>query len=643
MRQKYNAIFSNTFNMELGYIQKYLGPEFETVLNPEANDIHDVGFDSLYVPMQSYEDKLSPFKSYMDSDRCLFLTGLTGCGKSSLLSHIFHINNHSIIIDNRSLYISFSFDHAIAARDKSHIESYFTNQVKTACEIIKAELIKMNLQTSNHDLYEYIKRVRHDSLQHGKDEESLEDNRLKSLMEADPIAYYALVLKYYLTVLKEINNVVLIVDDIESVGHLLELVPIDIGLSLWSCFKRQPNDAPKVWRSSVIISCRHYVYRMIQKHSIESTYIIESGIDSQTLESYPIDNEINIAEPVKLIDIVRKRVEALDKKGDGKRWKDALAVVEYMLTTVDNTFGDFVTAICINNIRKALDVLKKVILNKRWIQRNWQGEDQVPGAFTINSIKQFNMSPPCLLRAIALGEGNTYADHSIIPNILNNDQDENSDLITLIVLKSFMSKSSEKAIDWRISLDRYKIVEEIKQVLINEDAHPSIDCAVEHLILNRLLLRSKNQSQDDGLDIQSSNIADIKKVYVSRSAFALWNQLGRSSVLLELFTDDIFIDYESNPVEKHNFTLFDARAFQTCIEFVSKMVELEKKFRFDAKNKGLSEKMNDLLGSEFITKQLLNGLVLSRDAYYKTTDDYHKELDIIAVRIDDYKNQISSI
>lgn len=334
--------------------------------------------------------------------------------------------------------------------------------------------------------------------------------QLNNLRNNDSIHYYAFRLCYLLTEFKKINHVVLIVDDIESIGFTLELVPIDIGLTLWSCLKNKGahNVNQNIWSSCVIISCRHYVYRMIQKHSIEDRYVIQSGVNGQTLESYPIDDEINISKSLKLVDIIVKRIRALSEKRGDKRWNDAWYVVERILLKVDVQFGDFIMAISINNIRKALTLLKKVIFNKRWIQRTWV--DPTPGAFSIDSIDQFNLSIPCLLRAVALEEGNIYTEDSVIPNIMTNTNDKDSDLITLIVLKAFINQSDEDTINWRVSLDRVLTVEKLKEVL-DKKMHRYIDEAVEFLIYNRLLLRSKNQAQDDGGDITPQNIPLIKK------------------------------------------------------------------------------------------------------------------------------------
>lgn len=626
MRAKYNAIYDNTFNAESSYIRRYLGAELETILNPESNSIHDIDFESIYVKMPKIEEELEPFRRHMDSDRCVFLTGVTGCGKSSVLNHMFHVDiNNRLRIENGTLFILFSFDHAIAAREKGEIVTYFINIIKETCERIEKELEKENLTTDDNSFFTYVQRVRADDLQYGLDfKRGTQVERLNRLLNNDPIEYYTLQLKYYLTVLQKINHVVLVVDDIESVGYRTELVPIDLGLTLWSCCKRQPQSTPKVWSSSIVISCRHYVYRMIQKRSIDAKYTVSSGIDSQTLESYPIDDEVNISESVNLFEIIKKRVQALKPLKSEKRWDDALTIVEHILVRIDDKLGDFILATCIGDIRKSLNALKKIVFNRKWIQRNWQ-EEETPGAFNINCIRQFNLSPPCLLRAMAIGEGNIYTEASIIPNILYNEINKNSDLITLIVFKAFLNQSNEKAITWRISLDRNHVAEELKRILPN-NTHSHVDAAIDFLISKRLLLRSKNQAQDDGLDINADNISSIRYVYVSKGAFALWNQLGRSSVLLELFTDDVFIDYPSDIPERKSFLLFDQITFERCIIFLYEMETLEYNIRSAAHNRGLKEKVKHLIGTEFITKQLLNGLVLSRNAYFKIDREYEKEL-----------------
>ncbi len=642
MRVKYNSKYKNIINYETSYTKKYLGEELEILLNPESNSIHDVNFRDLYVNVPGIEEYLIPFRDETDSDRCVFLTGVTGCGKSSVLQYIFPTNlNQKIVINDNSLYILFSFDHMLGKIMEESVETNFINMIKAACSELEEIIDKRHLETSDENLYEFIKNEKIESTKYGNSEEIQEKNiRLSNLRQENAIEFHVLKLKYYLSIIEKINHVIIIVDDIESLGVNKELIPINYGLGLWACLKRQTANTKK-WCSSVIISCRHYVYRMIQKRSIDYKYVKKSGIDSQTLESYPIDDEINIPESVKLYKLIEKRVEALKKAKSSKRWDDAWDVVELILMRVDSTFGDFILAICINNLRKAFTVLKKIIINKRWMQRNWSEMRETPGAFVIDSIHQFNLSPPCILRAMAIGEGNIYTEDSIIPNILNNTKDKYSDLIILLTFVAFLNQADENAISWRESIDRDLIAQNIKNILQEEKTHQYVDRGIEFLIKNRLLLRSKNQAQDDGLDISDYNIKDIKYVYVTSGAFALWNQLECSSVLLELFTDDVYIDYDDDVPERQNFSLFDQVTFSRCIKFVSDMTELEYNIRVLNYNKGLINDVNSLIGDEFITKQLLKGLKVSRNKYFKTNAIFLKELLKIEDTIEEYQNYLA--
>ena len=114
--------------------------------------------------------------------------------------------------------------------------------------------------------------------------------------------------------------------------------------------------------------------------------------------------------------------------------------------------------------------------------------------------------------------------------------------------------------------------------------------------------------------------------------------------MIDLFTDDIYINYSSELVERPNFPyLFEIRTFEKCIEYLSEMVELERVFRFEAQNNGSKGQMNNLLGDEFVTRQLLNGLMASRNAYYKSSREYEVELNELATKIDNYKNCIADI
>lgn len=639
MRLKYNRIIKNSINIETGYIYRFFNQELELVLNPEWNSLN-VDFESIYVNMP-VENRLMPFKAPLSDDRCVFLTGVTGCGKSSVLNHLFQIESKGVHITDETLYIPFSFDHNIFERTKERITDYYISVIKLAQSLVKGRLDQKNITTSEHDLFTYIETVRKEAL-HFVD--GTEYERLEALSERATMEYQMLKLKYYLSILNEIKHVLLVVDDIESLGHELELVPIDYSMILWSCLKYQTGSYTKMWSSGLVISCRHFVYRMLRTRQLEKRFILHSKIDSQTLESYPLDNEINIPVPARLEDIINKRISVLRNTSNKKGWDTAVYIVQHMLSVIDREFGDFITAVCIGNIRKALTVFKKVVFNKRWIQRDWQGIDETQGAFSIENINQFNLNPPCLLRAICLGEGNVYdGEDGIVPNIMHNYEDPSTDLITLIVLRAFMKGKDEPSYDWSDTIDRDEILEKLYIIFSNKDIQKHINKSINHLIKHRLLLRGKTQAQDDGLDLDDEDIEKIRIIYVSRAAIVLWQQLKRSSVLFELYTDDFYMEYASQNLQsKKNFNVFDEQSFIKCMNHLEKMINQEGRIRIDAKNAGLLDKLNDLIGEKFITEQLFNGLSESARAYYKTNSHiYTDSLTKLKQLIESYRARLS--
>ena len=95
------------------------------------------------------------------------------------------------------------------------------------------------------------------------------------------------------------------------------------------------------------------------------------------------------------MNIVMKRIEALQTRRPSTRLTYTKEVIEYILIRIDSNFGELITSICTNNIRKALDVLNMIVLNKRWIQRDYVMPQHTYGAFDIE-INNYNLTHPCL-------------------------------------------------------------------------------------------------------------------------------------------------------------------------------------------------------------------------------------------------------
>lgn len=637
MRRKYNNQVLNANMYERSNIRKFFGDELQTALNPDASSIH-VDFDSLYVKMPHIEEQLASRTQNMQSDGMVFLTGVTGCGKTSVLCHMYEIDEYRVHIKDSTLYIPFTFDNKFL-KDEMSITNYYIAVIRNAYEIVESKL--QEEQPTMDGLAEYIATIQREALNYSEIHTSTQE-RLDALRDEAALEYEMLRLKYLLSIYKKITSVILIVDDIEAVGYEHELVPIDLAMILWCCLKYQPQNRDHQWSSGLIIACRHYVYRMLKTRQLERQYSLVSKVTSQTLEAYPLDQEININKPVALIDIVRQRMSALKKVDNKKGWDQAYEITEYILEKIDNNLGEFLTAVCLYNLRTTLIYLTKILYNKRWIQRDWMDSDETPGSFSIDSVKKYNLNPPCLLRAIALDEGNVYdGNDSIIHNIMYNTAEPETDLLSLVVLRAFMRNDGGVPYDWRETVERSLISDKLHEVLPKE-SYAHIEPMINYLIKKRILLRGSNQAQDDGLDLDDETISRVTTVYVSQAAYLLWQQLGRSSVLYELYSDDIYIDYNSSDLgQRRNFLVFDEATFERCLNHLEAMVGREKDIWVSAQACGKLEKLKQLIGPTFITEQLYTGLFESHKAYYRSDPKYTDRLSSIKKMIYQSKSELA--
>ena len=117
MNTKYNNAFVADYyhKSDKSYFEKYLQEEIDFLLTASANELHEVKFDDIYVSKPDEEDTLRKLLKPSFSDKIIYLTGVTGVGKTMLLRKVFQIHNMTPIIidDTNTMVIPISFDNAI--------------------------------------------------------------------------------------------------------------------------------------------------------------------------------------------------------------------------------------------------------------------------------------------------------------------------------------------------------------------------------------------------------------------------------------------------------------------------------------------------------------------------------------------------
>ncbi|MCH5297812.1 MAG: hypothetical protein J1E85_09090 [Ruminococcus sp.] len=605
-------------------IEKYLKREIDFLLAPSANQLNKVDFDEIYLPIPDAEKFLSSVLVKSPVDKVLYLTGLTGSGKSMILKSVFRCGGMTPRFCDNTLIIPFSFDNFssgdLQLNSNKGIETVFSNMLSCACEKIEANCPNLKrVEGNEEDFFEMVKNSRGDYTQVADTWPRPPINeRMKRFISENPIPFHSAVLKYYLNQdACDIDNLIILVDDVEGAGEKNELLPVKVAYRVITCLENIP--ASKEWSAHLVISCRNYVYRLL----IDNNYTPEH----QYIETYTESDVFHIESAPAVIEIAKKRYDAISKKESSEKWKTALDVVLLLIGSIDSSIGEFILNIKIRNIRKALSLTKQIVYNKQWIQRDYI--EDVPGAFSIDSVKDYNVTPAALIRAIGMRESLIYcSNESDIPNIMYNAED--LDLYPLLVLKYCIIRRNSKYSNWNDTINLKYFYERIAYTFQeNSNYVNKFKKACEYLILNRLLLRSIDQLQDNALPVSEQNVSKIDQVYLSNSAVDLWDMLGKNSVILEMYIDDIWIDNSERTNSKHQFRGFDFENFQSALRYLDALIEIESVMKSHTDNIGRRAEYIDLFGDDSICMHLLKGLKNSVIAFFKEDANAQPEMKII--------------
>lgn len=632
MRIKYNEKFQDkTKDRSRGMLYTKYHQQITALLTPSIESYRYYGFEKLYV-QQPLLEFTKIYKNKGPTDNFIYITGTTGSGKSILLKATFgHIDN-AVVYDPPNLIIPFACDNMVGDMEhlRHRIASLYLGTINKICE--DYGLRKFNAPENIDDFVDYIgvRRVQF-SISQTDWRVKTNEELLDELHANDRLELALLALKYTLKQEKSpFNNVVFVIDDIESVGSNNELRPVYISNKIFSCLNNRTLEEKKKWCCNVVVACRHYVWRIFSTRHREHpdpVYLKEAKFTYGTMESFTYIEDFDLSdhEMPKLSDIIHKRKEAILDTLD-ETDKEEFIIVCDLLEFVVETIGDLTLALNAYDYRKTFRVLKSVIMNKRWLQK---AEPQ-RGAFQIGLAgESFFRNRANVIRALALGESDVYfSEHSLIPNLLMN-KEAGGDLWVLIVTKNIIDHHSGNG--WRNSFSIRDLQAELNQIFPDEDKYQeNIIDAIHYLIINRLLLRGKQQEQRDSIDLDNIDLTTVDSVYPSEAIKCLWNSLGENSILFEIFIDDTYIEAPIRSGERFEteYKQFNTYAFRECINVLHKLIEEETRIIRHALNYGTYSLYIQKIGREPVTRQLHKGLKKSLKAYFKndTTSDAVKKL-----------------
>lgn len=559
----------------------------------------------------------------------LVFTGLTGSGKSTILRHVFglELNANKTYISEDTVIISVDFN-----RSQKSAQDAILSSLRAAVQTIVDTYDITYPDIDNEEFYQYIFSRRNDFLLLNSKHSPSTPHREKmiQLLEDLPTAYASCQLQYVMDHEScSLELVVFVVDNIEAFrdpnaknAKKKYLDPVIEAFKLAECIDQRGGSTK--WCFNMVIACRHHIWRIMKGEFTDNSQ------ENVLLQSYvTTEKPYDLSDPVRVNAIIQKREEIFARKNrDLNKWNEAVGVVNTVLQTMENSIGDFVMQLELKDLRKSMSRMQEIILNKRLQKKT--DEEIAAGAFQIDSVDQFDLTRVNLIRTIGLGNWKYYSDsNSVIPNLLVNDHREGFELYTLLTLNYFLIQCgySEPAWDNPISIPNF--YDELKDIFgYSENELTNLfGRSIHFLIQHRLLLRSADQPQDEVPGLSLRDVDKIEHVYVSGAAVKLWEELGKSSALFQLYIDDIWLD------EEWDYFDDDGNDIEHCVNYLIELQIKEKKIFNIAHNKSIraAEEYINAFGVVPVCVQLAEGLINSLKTI-STSDDSRAQSRIVTAK-----------
>ena len=596
-----------------GYIRLYFKDEIDLILASNSNSFRNL--PDPYVHHEEAEQELAKLLEYDElKNKVFWFTGLTGSGKSTILQHSlgYSSETNGPVIKNGTLVIPVDFNRA-QGRAKEALLSSLRGGVRKICMDYNIDFPFVD----NREFYDYVCERRQEVILRDPEIKSTAtpEEQFHDFIRNVEEGFTSFQLQYVLDKINgEIKLVVLAIDNVEAYmrGENNEekfVEPLLVAFKLNDCINKLNHS---LWGFNLIISCRHYIYR------IAKSKYAELSKNSNELESFSYDNIYDLANPVRMNDLVNKRDEVITPKyKDKDKWEQAVKTVRAILHRMDDRIGDFVLELNLKDIRKSMNTMKDMVLNRR-LQYENPKDEITPGSFNIESSSQFNLSRVNLIKTIGLDGGTYYCNDGLIPNLFYNEISEGLEMYPLLTLKYFLKRCDYRETGWEESINIPEFYYNMKEVFnfTDDEINGTFRKCVEYFIKHRILLRSADQSQDDVV-LSQEEIRKIDKVYVPGMAICLWNELALSGALFQLFMDDVWLDPTGDFFGDDEFSI------EQCYEYLRQLWTWEERIYNQAANYGENNirKYLEAFDSDTICKQLIKGLIESATAIRKKEGD----------------------
>lgn len=609
-KRRINDRFSASSRVGASDIYRKFKMQFDALFNPGEVAKNSVEFEKMYVQDAVFEKKIEIFRKSI-GNMASFCVGYTGIGKTTSIRHCFGlgVKNTATYIENRKELVFPAF------YDGHNLETDFSEDLAQ-----KISGVCSYLERENPDLKPFLRseegiKAFYRFIEDTKPE-ILEDNpldflnmsemeeitkKLNTALSRHKYSYYAIRLKFLIAQKYDrYERLIIILDDIESLPHDYQQNLLRLYLSFYECMTRTTYPETDLYNVNLLICLRPHTMRLFN--------------NNRSLETYPINrNPITKDKAIDLAIMFEKRFKYYTEKdpkviGNIETWNECYGALDGMNKMFAGQYKRMIINLCFMNIRESLSYYAKIFANRLWIQKNKE------------IYAQFSISPPdylfnniTVIRALSCNEAKVYFNDpsSILPNLFFTSQDKDYSIQCLLLISLFYSRRIEGEPYGLNSIKKASLLRELESIFSSEVMATFEEC-IFYLFEKKIFRKSIRDKDDyESLDRRDS-LKNSSKLYLSSKGEEMWRMLSQDSVLLELFREDVFRDYEAHDFDDApSFCLMTSgqqeEIFFDLLKYIESLRDLEDDLRnsLDEKKR---KKYDNTFGSNMVVAQLLLGV-----------------------------------
>lgn len=607
--------------------------ELDALLHPHHFKNNEAYIKNTYIQRTDTKNELMERLSN-EVDEIIFLLGYTGSGKSTFIVNTFNILNDNVKCHSETGEVTLCM---YWNNEIINVKEDFTKKFTAKITSMRQAIIKtygvLIESFSEADpgfmgLYHFIKENKPSLLGSGTEfKVETPVDELSALFKENKLAFEIEYIKYACNVYK-VKSIIIIVDDIESHTDAVIKKLMERMFHVFLCLE---NNEDRTYKVKVIIAERFLTFRELQKNRLYETIrpfkyeiYIEPLDDLDKLFTMRFEvmlRELNIKRINR--DSLDEAIKALRKFSGGLHEKFSVTILRL------NNF----------NISKSLKDFQKIIQNRMWIEHGSNIEDK----FSIKVDDYYKkITIEKVIKALACGESQVYVDdkRAIINNLLYNEEEDGFELLTLLVIKYFFHSSdlsdciNEKALYENTKYIEYDVLIDNFCALFrgcDEEARDKITNRLQKVLRNLrecevlLIPPQINDLNNDGYDYYeefavANEVGDGRMIgkylYISPKGKELWRLFTDTSILFELFREDIFMDDRSFKFVKSD-DLSKKDLFEENMSYYKYLFDVERNLIAICNGGENVAFYFTLFGDDLISEYLVRSLKKSIDIYYE--------------------------